>query len=93
MNATLNKNIRKNFCSTAICGSTGVSVTQEQIERPGLASLLEFADETGEVNLDSVLNYRITQESLPMLYVDGILDSSSWIHSIGNQRNTSVLLT
>ena len=72
------------------------------MERPGLASLLKFADGTGEVNLDSVLNYRITQESLSMFCVDGtmhkalyviFLDSSSWIHLIGNQMNTSVLLT
>ena len=72
------------------------------MERPGLASLLEFADETGDVNLESVLNYRITQESLSMIFVDGtmhkasnvlLLDSSSWIHSIRNQMNTSVLLT
>ena len=73
MNATLKKNKRKNFCSNAICGSTGVSVTQEQMERPGLASLLQFADETGEVNIESVLNYRITQESLSMFYVDGTM--------------------
>ena len=77
MNATLKKNKRKNFCSTAIFGSTGVSVTQEQMERPGLASLLEFADETGDVNLESVLNYRITQESLSMFYVDGTMHKAS----------------
>ena len=80
LNATLKKNKRKNFCSTAICGSTGVSVTQEQMERPGLASLLEFADDTGEVNLESVLNYRITQESLSMFCVDGTMHKASKCH-------------
>ena len=55
------------------------------MERPGLASLLEFADETGDVNLESVFNYRITQESLSMIYVDGTRHqmSSSWILQAG----------
>ena len=47
------------------------------MERPGLASLLEFADDTGEVNLESVLNYRITQESLSMFCVDGTMHKAS----------------
>ena len=47
------------------------------MERSGLVALLEFADETGEVNLESVLNYRITQESLSMFYVDGTMHKAS----------------
>ena len=57
--------------------ATLTPVTQEQIERSGLAALLELADGTGEVNLERVLKYRITQESLSIFNVDGTMHKAS----------------
>ena len=47
------------------------------MERSGLAALLELADGTGEVNLERVLKYRITQESLSIFNVDGTMHKAS----------------
>ena len=62
LNVTLKKNIMKNFDSITMYGLIEVAVKQEQMEWSGLAALLELADENGEVNLERVLNYKITQE-------------------------------
>ena len=77
LNATLKRNKRKNFSSISISGATLTPVTQEQMERSGLAALLELADGTGEVNLERVLKYRITQESLSIFNVDGTMHKAS----------------
>ena len=43
------------------------------MEGTGLASVMQFAEGTGRVTLEQILEYRVTEECLSLFNVDGSL--------------------
>ena len=71
LTATIQRNKRRNFTSEPICIPSGATIKLAQMERSGLAALLELAEGSGLIQLDSVLERRVTEECLSLYNVDG----------------------
>ncbi|KAL8565961.1 hypothetical protein ACOMHN_054946 [Nucella lapillus] len=71
LTATIHKNKRQTFASERICASVGASTTVAQMEKSGLAALVDLVDGSGMFQLDQVLEGRVTEECLSLYNVDG----------------------
>ena len=71
LTATIHRNKRRNFTTEQISSSSGGPMKVAQMERSGLAALLELVDGSGMIHLESVLSWRVTEECLSLYNVDG----------------------
>ena len=71
LTATIHKNKRRNFANDQIQAPLGAPVKVAQMEKAGLAALIDLAEGSGMVQLESVLENRVTEECLSLYNVDG----------------------
>lgn len=71
LTATIHKNKRQNFASEQICAPAGTSMKVAQMERSGLAALVDLAEGSGMFPLESALEGRVTEECLSLYNADG----------------------
>ncbi|KAL8603169.1 hypothetical protein ACOMHN_032615 [Nucella lapillus] len=71
LTATIHKNKRQTFASERICASVGASTKVAQMEKSGLAALVDLVNGSGMFQLDQVLEGRVTEECLSLYNVDG----------------------
>ena len=71
LSATIHKNKRQNFSTEKICVSPNTLMNVAQMERSGLAALLELVEVSGQIQLESILASRVTEECLSLYNVDG----------------------
>ena len=69
--ATIHRNKRLNFAKNWIYAPAGAAVKVAQMEKAGLATLKDVADGSGLIKLESVLEWRVTDECLSVFNVDG----------------------
>ena len=71
LNATIHRNKRQSFDSIQISAPSGVPMKVAQMERSGLAALVELVEGSGIIQLESDYERRVTQECLSLYNVDG----------------------
>ena len=71
MKATIHRNKRLNLPSKQICEPSGIYINATQMEKYGLAALMDFAENRGMISLEMLLERRVTEECLSMYNVDG----------------------
>ena len=71
LTATIHKNKRRNFANDQIQAPLGAPIKVAQMEKAGLAALIDLAEGSGMVQLESVLENRLTEECLSLYHVDG----------------------
>ena len=71
LTATIHRNKRRNFTNEQICAPSGASMKVAQMERWGLTALLDLVEGSGMIQLESVLESRVTEECLSLYNVDG----------------------
>ena len=71
LTATIHRNKRLNFAKNRICAPAGAAAKVAQMEKAGLATLIDIADRSGLIKLESVLEWRVTDECLSAFNVDG----------------------
>ena len=71
LTATIHRNKRRNFASDKICAPSGTPLKVADMERSGLAALLELVEGSGMIQLESALEGRVTEECLSLYNVDG----------------------
>ncbi|KAL8563613.1 hypothetical protein ACOMHN_024714 [Nucella lapillus] len=71
LTASIHKNKRQTFASERICASVGASTKVAQMEKSGLAALVDLVDGSGMFQLDQVLEGRVTEECLSLYNIDG----------------------
>ncbi len=71
LSSTIHKNKRHNFDSELICAPSGAPVKLAQMERSGLAALVDLAEQSGMIQLESALEGRVTEECLSLDNADG----------------------
>jgi len=57
---TIHKNKRRNFTSEQVRSASGTPMTVANMEKSGLAALLDLADGSGAIKLESALERRVT---------------------------------
>ena len=57
---TIHKNKKRNFTSEQIRSASGTPMTVANMEKSGLAALLDLADGSGAIKLESALERRVT---------------------------------
>ncbi|KAJ4940036.1 hypothetical protein JOQ06_029467 [Pogonophryne albipinna] len=67
----VHRNKKLNFASERICAPSGALMKVAQMERSGLAALVELAEGSGLIQLESALEGRVTEECLSLYNVDG----------------------
>ena len=77
--ATIHRNKMWKFTNEQICAPSGVLMKVAQMERSGLAALLELAEGSGMIQLESALHGRVTEECLSLYNASvGEGDDGSW---------------
>ena len=71
LTATIHRNKRQNFSSDKICTPSGAHMQVAHMERSGLAALVDVAEGSGLIQLESALEGRVTEECLSLFNVDG----------------------
>ena len=71
LTATIHRNKRLNFAKSRISTPAGAAVKVAQMEKAGLATLIDVAEGSGLIKLESVLEWRVTDECLSVFNVDG----------------------
>lgn len=71
LTATIHKNKRQNFASDEVHTTSSAPLKVAQMEKSGLAALVDIAEGSGMINLESALEGRVTEECLSMYNVDG----------------------
>lgn len=71
LTSTIHKNKRRNFASDPVRVSSGTSMTVDHMKKSGLAALLDLANGSGIIKLETALEGRVTEECLSMYNVDG----------------------
>ena len=71
LSATIHRNKRRNFASDNICTPSGAHMQVAHMERSGLAALVDLAEGSGMIQLESALDRRVTEECLSLFNVDG----------------------
>ena len=71
LRATISKNKRLNLASTPVLIATGSKRSVEEMEKHGLATLVELIEKNNLIELEVLLEGRITEECLAMFNVDG----------------------
>ena len=61
LTATIHRNKRRNFASEQICTSSSAPMKMAQMESSGLAALLDLAEKSGIIKLESALEGRVTR--------------------------------
>ena len=77
LSATIHKNKRRNFSHENISAQSDVPIKVAQMEKSGLAALLDLAEGSGIIQLDEALEGRVTEECLSMYNVDGSMRKTS----------------
>lgn len=71
LSATIHRKKRQNFCNVQICAPSGATIEVAQMERWGLAALVDLVEGSGMIQLESALERRVTEECLSLYNVDG----------------------
>ncbi len=71
LTAIIHRNKRRNFTTEQICAPSGAPMKVAQMERSGLAALLELVERSGIIQLELALQGRVTEECLSLYNVDG----------------------
>jgi len=71
LTATIHRNKRLNFARDQVCIPSGTAMKVAQMEKSGLATLIDLTVGSGMVKLESVLEWRVTDECLSVYNVDG----------------------
>ena len=71
LTTTLHRNKRRNFTTEQICASSCSPMKVAQMERSGLAALVELVEGSGLIQLETALEGRVTDECLSLYNVDG----------------------
>jgi hypothetical protein len=71
LTAIIHKNLRWNFVNEQIRAPLSVPMKVAQMEKAGLVALIDLAEGSGMVQLESVLEGRVTEECLSLYNVDG----------------------
>jgi hypothetical protein len=71
LTATIHRNKRRNFTGEMVCTPSGAHMKVAHMERSGLAALVDLAEGSGMIQLESALERRVTQECLSLYNVDG----------------------
>lgn len=71
LTATIHRNKRQNFASEKICAPSGVNMQVAHMERSELAALVDLAEGSGMIQLESALVRRVTEDCLSLFNVDG----------------------
>jgi len=78
--ATIHRNKRRNFASEQVRVSSGTSMTVAHMEKSGMAALVDLADGSGIIKLETALEGRVTEECLSMYNVDGSMRKTCKSH-------------
>ena len=73
LTATISRNKRLNLASKQVCTSSGSCVSAIQMEKSGLATLMDFAEKRKIIELEILVEKWVTEECLSMYNVDGSL--------------------
>ena len=71
INNRLQNNKRWNFENNQSVTAANTSLSLAQMEKAGLASVIQLAKGTGALTSEQILEYRVTEECLSMFNVDG----------------------
>ncbi|KAK5912134.1 hypothetical protein CesoFtcFv8_002035 [Champsocephalus esox] len=71
LTAIIHSNKKLNFASDRIWAPSGALMKVAQMERSGLAALVDLAEGSGLIQLESTLEGRVTEECLSLYNVDG----------------------
>ena len=77
MDDTISGNKRLNQASKEAGKSSEAAISLVQIEKSGLATLMDFAERSNMIDLEILLEKRITEECLSMYNVDGSMRKNS----------------
>ena len=66
LTATIHKNKMQSFANEQICASAVTPKKVAQMERSGLATLVDLAEGSGMLQLESALERRVTEECLSL---------------------------
>ncbi|KAJ4927219.1 hypothetical protein JOQ06_014954, partial [Pogonophryne albipinna] len=78
LTAIIHRNKKLNFASERICAPSGALMKVAQMERscpPGHTALVDLAEGSGLIQLESALEGRVTEECLSLYNVDGSVKS------------------
>ena len=71
LTATIHRNKRRNFTGEMVCTPSGAHMKVAHMERSGLAALVDLAEGSGMIQLESALERRVTRDCLSLYNVDG----------------------
>lgn len=71
LSSTIHRNKRKNFDCEQISASNDAPMKVAQMEKSGLAALVQLAEKSGMIHLEIALESRVTEECLSLFNVDG----------------------
>ena len=71
LTATIPKNKRLNFSCEQMSDTSTSKINVSQMEKSGLAALIDLAERSGLIELQKALEGRVTQECLALYNVDG----------------------
>ena len=77
LTATIPKNKRLNFSCEQMSDTSTSKINVSQMEKSGLAALIDLAERSGLIELQKALEGRVTQECLALYNVDGSMRKTS----------------
>ena len=71
LTVTIHRNKRMNFASERVYALSGAPMTVAQLEKSELAALVDLAEGSGMIQLETVFEGRVTDECLSLCNIDG----------------------